>query len=115
MTMQSIDQIVALGKDNAEAFVSSGTAAIKGLEEIAKASQVLAQTSAEKMDAAMKALMACKTPAEVAEVQTKLARESAQTAVAEIKKFAELAKSTYNAALAPLNERVQAFQKMAKV
>jgi len=115
MTIQGIDQLVTMGKDNAEAFVTSGTAAIKGLEEIAKASQVLAQTSAEKVDAAMKALMACKTPAEIAEVQSKLARESTENAIAEIRKFADLAKATYTAALAPLNDRVAAFQKLAKI
>jgi phasin family protein len=114
MKIDGIDTFVALGKDNADAMVKSGTAAMKGFEEMAKAGQALAAHQAATLDAAFKALFACKSPIELADLQGKLARESIETAIAEGRKFAELATTTYTAALEPLNGRVAAFQALAK-
>jgi len=114
MKIDGIDTFVALGKDNADAMVKSGTAAMKGFEELAKASQALAARQAATLDAAFKALFACKSPIELADLQGKLARESIETAIAEGRKFAELATTTYTAAVEPLNARVAAFQALAK-
>ena len=114
MKIDGMDKIVALGKDNADAMVKSGTAAMKGFEEFAKAGQALAARQAETMDAAFKALFACRSPADLADLQGRLARESIETAIAEGRKFAELATTTYTAALEPLNARVAAFQDLAK-
>ncbi|CAA7612863.1 phasin family protein [Magnetospirillum sp. UT-4] len=114
MKIEGFDKYIALGKDNAEAMVKSSTLAVKGFEELAKATQTYAASSAEKADAAMKALFACKTPAELADLQTKLARESVEAAIAEGRKFAELSQSVVTAALEPLNARMAAFQALAK-
>lgn len=108
------EKFIALGKDNAEALVKSSTIAVKGFEEIAKASQALATKSAEKADAAVKAFLAVKSPTEFADLQTKLARESIETAISESRKFAELAQNAFTAALEPLNARIAAFQALAK-
>ncbi|MBI5165347.1 MAG: phasin family protein [Magnetospirillum sp.] len=114
MKIDGFDKIVAMSKDNTEAMVKSSTLAMQGMEELTKASQALAARNAEVMDAAFKALFSCKTPAELADLQSRLARESVENAIAEGRKFAELASSTVTAALEPLNARVVAFQAMAK-
>ena len=114
MKIDGIDTFVTLGKDNADAMVRSGTAAMKGFEDIAKAGQALAVRQAEAMDAAFKAMFACRSPVELADIQGRLARESIETAIAEGRKFAELATTAYTAALEPLNARVAAFQSLAK-
>lgn len=114
MKIEGFDKFVSLGKDNADALVKSSTAAVKGMEELAKASQAYFSKSAEKTDAALKALIAVKSPVEFADLQGKLARESIESAIAEGRKFAELSQSVLSAALEPLNARIAAFQAMAK-
>lgn len=114
MKIDGFDTFVAFGKENAEAMVKSSTAALKGFEEISKAMQALATRSAEKTDTAVKAMASCKTPVEIADLQSKLARETIETAIAETRKFAELSQSVFTAALEPLNARMTAFQVMAK-
>lgn len=110
----NFENFMGLGKDNAEAVVKSSTAVAKGFEEIAKHSQAYVAKSVEKADAAVKALIAVKSPAELADLQSKLARESIETAIAEGRKFAELSQSVFTAALEPLNARIAAFQSLAK-
>ena len=112
--IEGFEKFVALGKDNAEAVVKSSTLAVKGFEEIAKASQAYLTESAAKTDAAVKALFAVKTPAEFADLQGKLARESVEAAIAEGRKFAELSQTVFSAALEPLNARIAAFQSLVK-
>jgi phasin family protein len=114
LKIDGLDKFIALGKDNADAVAKSSAVAIKGFEEIAKASQSYVAKSAEKTDAAVKAMMAIKTPAEFADLQTKLARESIEAAIAETRKLAELSQTVFSAALEPLNARIAAFQSLAK-
>lgn len=112
--IDGLEKIVSLGKDNAEALVQSGNATLKGFEEIAKAGQVMAAKSAERVDGALKALFACKTPVELADLQSRLARESIESAIAESRKFAELTTAVVSAAFEPLNARFAAFQSLVK-
>ena len=112
--IEGFDKLVSLSKENAEAVVKSSTAAAKGFEELTKYSQAYVAKSVEKADAAVKALFAVKSPAELADVQSKLARESIETTIAEGRKFAELSQTVFTAALEPLNARFAAFQALAK-
>ena len=114
MKIEGFEKFVALGKENAEAVVQSSTLAAKGFEELAKASQAYLTTSVEKADAAVKALFAVKTPAEFADIQGKLARDSVEAAIAEGREFAELSQTVFSAALEPLNARLAAFQSLVK-
>lgn len=114
MKIDGFDKFLTLGKENADAVAKSGAAAMKGFEDIAKASQAYVVKSTEKADAAVKALLSVKTPAELADLQTKLARESIETVIAEGRKFAELSQIVLTAALEPLNARFAAFQSLAK-
>ena len=114
MKIDGIDTFVAAGKENAEAMVKSSTAAVKGFEEMTKASQALAAKSVATADAAFKALFACKTPTEFTDLQTRLARESIESAISDGRKFAELTTAMYTAALEPLNARFSLLQGMVK-
>lgn len=114
MKIDSIEKLVALSKENADALVKSGTVAAKGLEDVAKASQDYIALSSEKADAAFKALFACKSPAEILELNSKLAREAVEGVIADSRKFVELTQSVVTATLEPISARVAAFQAMVK-
>lgn len=114
MKIDSIEKIVALSKENTEALVKSSSVAVKGLEDVAKASQEYVTVSSEKADAAFKALFACKTPAEFLELNSKLARESVEGVIADSRKFVELTQTVVTAALEPISARVAAFQSLVK-
>lgn len=112
--IDGFDKFISLGKDNADALVKSSSAAAKGFEEISKYSQSYLTHSVEKADAAIKALFSVKTPAEFADLQSKLARDSIESAISESRKFAELSQSVVTATLEPFNARIAAFQSLAK-
>lgn len=108
------DKLIAFGKDNAEALIKSSNATLQGLEELGKQSQAYAATSAQKLDGAVKAVLACKTPAELADINSKLARETIEQAIVDSRKFAELSQSLVTAAIEPISARVAAIQSLAK-
>ena len=114
MKIDGIDKVVAFGQENADAMVKSGTAALKGFEELSRAGQALATRQVEKTDAAVKAMLSCKNPVELADLQGRLARESIETVIAEGRRFAELTTSLYTAALEPWNARIAAFQSLTR-
>ena len=111
--IDGFEKFVSLGKDNAEAFTKSGAATVKAIEEIAKAQQALITENVKKADAAVKALFAVKSPAELADLQGKLARESIEAAIADGRKLAELSTSALTAAFEPIQARFAALSKIA--
>jgi len=113
--IDGIEKFVALGKDNAEAIAKSGAATVKAFEEITKAQQAVVAKNVEKADAAVKAIFAVKSPAEFADLQGKLARESIETAIADGRSLAELATSAFTAAFEPLSARFAALQALTKL
>lgn len=114
MAVQNFDKLVSLGKENAEAFVKSGNAAYKGFEELGKVSQALAAKALEQSDAAVKALLAVKSPAELADLQGRLARETVETAIADSRKLAELIGAIYSSTVEPISSRFAALQSLTK-
>ena len=114
MKIEGMDKFLALGKENADAIAQSGAVAVKGFEELTKASQALVARNVEKTDAAVKALFSIKSPAEFADLQNKLARDAIESAISESRKLAELSTSVITAALEPLNARIAAFQALTK-
>jgi phasin family protein len=109
------EKLVAISKDNADAIAQSSAATVKAFEEIAKAQQAVVAKNVEKADAAVKAIFAVKSPAEMADLQGKLARESIEAAIADSRKLAELATSAFTAVVEPLNARFAALQSLTKV
>lgn len=108
------DQIASFGKDNVEALVKSSTAAVKGLEQLAKVYSALANQSVEQTSAAIKALAAAKSPAEFQSVYAAVAKQSFESFVAESKKIQELTSGVVTEAIAPINARVQALGSLFK-
>ncbi len=114
MAVQGFDKFVNLGKDNAEALVKSGNAAYKGFEELSKVAQSLTSKALEQSDAAMKALLSVKSPAELADVQGRLAREAVETAIADSRKVAELMGAIYTSTVEPISSRFAALQSLSQ-
>ena len=110
MNANLLDKFVTFNKETTEAFVKSSTAAYKAFEELTKAAQAVATKTAGQNDAAVKALLAVKSPTELADLQGRLTRESVEAAIADSRKLVELASAAYSAAVEPLNSRVAALQ-----
>ena len=108
MTVQTIDQFVAFGKENTDAFVKSSSLAVKGIEELTKAYTTLANQSIEQTVSAVKALTAVKSPTEFQTVYGTLAKTNIEYLVAEGRKIQELASSVVTSSVAPINARIQA-------
>jgi phasin family protein len=111
--IDGFEKFVALGKENADAFAKSGAATVKAFEEIAKAQQALIAENVKKADAAVKALFSVKSPAELADLQGKLARETLEGAIADGRKLAELSTTALTAAVEPIQARFAALTKVA--
>ena len=112
--IEGLEKFVALGKENADAIAKSGAATVKAFEEITKAQQAVVAKNVEQADAAVKAILAVKSPAELADLQGKLARESIEAAIADSRKLVELATAAFTTAFEPLNARFAAFQALTK-
>ena len=110
MPANVLNKLVAFNKETTEAFVKSSTAAYKAFEELTVAAKDVASKSAAQNDAAIKALLAVKSPTEFADLQGRLTRETVEAAIADSRKLVELASAAYSAAVEPLNSRVAALQ-----
>jgi len=107
------DKIVAFNKETTEALVKSSAAAYKGFEELTKATQEVLTKTVSTNDAAIKALLAVKSPTELADLQGRLARESVESAIVDSRKLVELASSAFSSAVEPLNARIATLQTLA--
>lgn len=96
----------ALGQENVEAFIQSGTLFFKGAEDIVKTYAALAQESAQKNAEAVQTLLGCKTLNELTETQTKLARDAVEGFVAQATKLSELSLKVAKDSLEPINAQV---------
>ena len=114
MTTKNIENIVTFGKDNVDAFVQSGTVAVKGFEELAKTYAALANRSIEQTTSAVKALTGVKSPTEFQTVYSSLVKASLEAFVADGRKLQELTTTIVNSSVAPLNERAQALSSLFK-
>ena len=110
MPANVLNKLVAFNKETTEAFVKSSTAAYKAFEELTVAAKDVASKSAAQNDAAIKALLAVKSPTEFADLQGRLTRETVEAAIADSRKLVELASAAYSAAVEPLNSRVEALK-----
>ncbi|MBR9970257.1 phasin family protein [Magnetospirillum sulfuroxidans] len=111
MPTANFEQIAAATKASTEALTKSGSAAIAGYQELAKAYQALATKNAEKLTASMQALASVKNPAEFIELQQKLVKEGVEAAVADSRNIAELTQSVFTQAFEPVKVQVEALQK----
>ena len=110
MQRDQIEAMLAFWQDNADAMVKSGAAAVKGAEDMAKAAHLSASRAMERADGAFKAALACRTPADLADLQNRLARETIEQAIAESRTYTELATAMVTEALSPWTARFAALQ-----
>ena len=106
--MNNYEDIAAFNQSNFEAFVASGTAIAKGFEALTKEYTAFASESFEGAVEASKKIAATKTVNEAVDLQTKMAKESWEKAVAEGQKISEISTAIFKTASGPLSERVQA-------
>ena len=113
-TKANVEKLTIVAKNNAEALTQSGTAAVSGIETLAKAYQALASKNFEKLTASFQALSSVKTPVEFFQIQQKLVTEGFETALADGQAIAELTKSVFTAAFEPVKKQVEAVQTLVK-
>lgn len=106
--MKNYDDIVAFNQDNFDAFVASSTAAAKGFEELTKEYVAFASASVEDAISAGKKIVSAKTVNEAIDLQTKIAKDSWEKAVAEGQKITELSTGIFKEVSSPISKRVQA-------
>lgn len=98
--------IAALGKENVEAAITSGTIMAKGFEILGKEIASFAQQSVEGNVAATTAIFGAKSLNEFVDLQNDYARKNFDQFVAESTKLTELSVKVANEALAPIQARV---------
>ena len=105
LAMKDYDDAIAFGRDNIEAVTEAGTIAVGGFKDVGKEWVALAQKSADEIPAAVKALAACKTVKEAAELQSDYAKASIESFTATAMKFQQLGLKVVTASVEPINKR----------
>lgn len=100
------DELVALNKDNLDAFVKSSNVMVKGYEAIGKEFMAFAQSSIDANVQATQAIFGAKTLREMIDLQAAYTRKNFDSAVAESSKIGELSVKVANEAFEPLQSRV---------
>ena len=76
LAIKDYDDAVAFGRDNIDAVAEVSTIAVRGLQDVGKEWVGLVQKSADEVPTTVKAIAACKTVKEAAELQADLAKAS---------------------------------------
>jgi phasin family protein len=113
--MKSVEELVAFGQGNVEAFVKSGQIWTSGMHDLSKQVAATAQASFDESVSAFKTLSGLKSFKEVIDLQTSFARTSIDKAVTESGKLTDASLKLAEQAFAPISARVSlAVQKFAK-
>ncbi|MEZ6022170.1 MAG: TIGR01841 family phasin [Hyphomonadaceae bacterium] len=107
-SLAALSEVSAFGKQNAEAWLASATAAQKGIEAISARQVAFSKQAIENHVAATKSLMTSKSVQEFVEKQNEYAKSAFEAYVAELSGFSELVAGVAKDAMQPLNERVTA-------
>ncbi len=109
------EHLADFNKGNLEAVFAASQAAFKAFETIGQEFAALNQSVLETSLANAKALIACKTVQEAAELQGEQARAGFEKAVAQGSKLGEIAAKATGEAIKPINARVnEAVESFAK-
>ncbi|SOD89108.1 phasin family protein [Caenispirillum bisanense] len=103
--LKNYEALMQFNKDSLDAVVQSGTKLANGFEQIAKEAFSFAGRSFEGAVEAGQQFAACKTPADLMQLQTKLAKDNWESLVAETTKISELSTAVVKAAAEPLQAR----------
>ena len=113
--VKGYDQIVAFGKDNAEAVLKSANAAGKGIESINTEAFAYARKSAEESVAVAKAVLSSKTIEEAFQLQSEFSKAVFESYVDQLAKFGDMALATTRHAAEPIQGRASAFADLVRV
>jgi phasin family protein len=103
---KTLEEAIAFGRGNLEAFVKASTILTEGMQEMARASLAFGQAAfAEGMENA-KALAGVKSMREALDLQATFAKASTEKFVAETTKLSESSAKLAEKAMAPVIERV---------
>ncbi len=105
MAIKDYDDAVAFGRDNIDAVAEVGTIAVHGLQDVGKEWVGLVQKSADEVPATVKAIAACKTVQDVAELQADIAKANVETFMNAAVKFQQLGFKLATTTFEPLNKR----------
>jgi len=113
--MQSFSDISAVGRENMDAVVSAGTVFAKGIEAVNAEIAAISKRNLEDSVAAMKALVAARSPKEYFELHSDLMKTSWNHMVADTTKIGEMLGEYSKDAMAPIQSRVTAaMEKLSK-
>lgn len=99
------EELADLTKGNLEAVAESAKIAAKGAESIAQEAADYTKKNFETMTAAMKRYSAVKSPAELIQLNSELAKSSFDSAVAEASKMSEVLTKLAGDVFQPLSSR----------
>jgi phasin family protein len=104
----SVEDAVALAKDNVEAVVKAGTILSKGLQDIGRDVLGLAQASIEESVSASKAVFGVKTLRELFDLQSNLVKANLDKLMSESTRLSDQSVKLVEEAFAPIQDRVNA-------
>ena len=106
------EDVAELTKGNLEAVAESAKIAAKGAETLAQGAAEYTKKNFETATAAMKRYSSIKSPAELFQLNSEIAKSSFDSYVKEMTKLSEFAQSVSKDAIKPLSERASAVATM---
>ncbi|WP_291297853.1 phasin family protein [Elioraea sp.] len=103
---KGIEEALAFGRGNLEAFIQSSTILTEGMQEMARASMAMSQAALAEGIETAKAFAAVKSVREAIDLQAAFAKTSTEKLVAETTKLSESSAKLAEKAFAPVIERV---------
>jgi phasin family protein len=103
-----LEALLTAGQDNLAACMTCGTIVAKGLQTLGNQVMTLARSNIDANVAATKSLMAAKTPHELVDLQTSLARDRLEGMANDTAKIGALTMNVASQALEPLRSRFDA-------
>lgn len=100
--MMTSQDLLSFGKETAEAFVKSGQIWTAGVQAIAKDVAASAQAQMQANMATVTSLASVKTPKDLIDMQTSLARKSVETAIADTTRITDASARLATDTMAPL-------------
>ncbi len=115
-TVKSAEEFVAFSQGNFEAMMKAGQIWAAGVQDMHKAASATAQAQVEAAMGSFTALSGVKSLKEAMDMQTSMARNSMETAMAESGKLTDASMKLAGQALAPITARVTlAVEKFGRV
>ncbi len=107
--IKSFEEIQAFGKEGLEAYVTSATAATKGMQSIATEAVDFSRKSFEQNAAVFEKVLAAKSIDKAMEVQQGYAKDAFETFVSQFNKFGEIYANAAKEAYKPFEAKISQF------